>query len=73
MAELSEWRSGRRRIVWRVKWFNGNHGAPLNYDRQTKRAALHALRHLRSIGGCNATRNATVKLCKVTIKPKRKL
>ena len=70
--ELAEWRSGKRRVVWRVRWFNGNHGTPIDYDHETRAHALHEARHLRSLSYNSATRNATVKLYRVTVGPAKK-
>lgn len=70
--ELDEWRSGKRRIFYRVRWSNGNHATPLDYDHRTKAGALSELRHLRHLSNCDATRNATAKLYRVTVRPKGK-
>lgn len=69
--ELDQWRRAKRRVFWRVRWFNGNHGTPLDYDHRTKSAAVRTMRHLRSLSNCKATRHASAKLYRVTVRPRR--
>ena len=70
--ELEQWRRGKRRVFWRVRWTHGERDEVLAYNHMTKRRAMHELRHLRSLSNCSATRNATVKLFRVTVKPRAK-
>jgi hypothetical protein len=72
LKELREWRSGKRRVFWRVRWFNGNHKTPLDYNHETRANAMHEARHLRSLSYNSATRNAAVKLYRVTVGPAKK-
>ena len=62
--ELDEWRSGKRRIVWRVRWFKSK-TEWFESDLRTKREALRHMRHLRA-----ERRTGAIKLYRVTVRRK---
>lgn len=65
-TELEQWRSGKRRVFWRVRWGNlsGNGNAQLDFASQ-RAAQDHTSR-------CRRVCMPDVKLFRVTVRPKGK-
>lgn len=65
LEELLQWRSGKRRILWRVRWHHQTFGDTF-IDHESKKKAMSVLRSVEKVKASNA------KLYKVTVKPKAK-
>ncbi len=65
-VELEEWRRGKRRVFWRVRWVHATIG-PTYTDMSSRKRARKAMQRISSVRGSEP------RLYRVTVRPKRKV